>query len=160
MKEERQRQEEEEAQKTAEAKCVCKEAEAEKAWRDMEAKKARRDVEAEEAWKAAEVEAEKQWREVEAEETQRRGEAEEIAQKDAEKKKKAEASVTQRKQLELLSQCKVAARIAWEMEAWRALESKAVLSGIAGYGKGKMLEKHVCTNCLRRGVECEWDEGG
>ena len=46
------------------------------------------------------------------------------------------------------------------MEAWRALESKAALSGIAGYGKGKVLEKCVCTNCLRRGVECEWDEGG
>ena len=125
---------------------MCKEAEAEKAWRDVEAKKARRDVEAEEARKAAEGEAEKQWREVEAEE---------IAQKDAKKKKKAEASVTQRKQLELLSQCKVAARIAWEMEAWRALDSKAALSGIAGYGKGKVLEKCVCTNCLRRGVECE-----
>ena len=33
-------------------------------------------------------------------------------------------------------------------------------SGIAGYGKGKVLEKHVCTNCLRKGVECEWDKGG
>ena len=33
-------------------------------------------------------------------------------------------------------------------------------SGIAGYGKGKAPEKCVCMNCLRKGVECEWDEGG
>ena len=29
-----------------------------------------------------------------------------------------------------------------------------------GYRKGKALEKHVCTNCLRKGIECEWDKGG
>ena len=40
------------------------------------------------------------------------------------------------------------------------MESEVALSGIAGYGKGKVPEKHVCTNCLRKGVECEWDEGG
>ena len=43
--------------------------------------------------------------------------------------------------------------------AQRVSESKAVPSGIAGYGKGKVLEKHVCTNCLRKGIECKWDEG-
>ena len=33
-------------------------------------------------------------------------------------------------------------------------------SGIMGYGKGKVLEKRICTSCLRKGVECKWDEGG
>ena len=33
-------------------------------------------------------------------------------------------------------------------------------SVISGYGKGKALEKRVCMNCLRKGVKCEWDEGG
>ena len=65
-----------------------------------------------------------------------------------------------RKQLELLSQRKAAAQIAQEIEAWRVLESEVALSGIVGYGKEKVLEKHVCTSCLRKGVECEWDEGG
>ena len=23
-----------------------------------------------------------------------------------------------------------------------------------------MLEKYICTNCLRKGIECEWDKGG
>ena len=36
----------------------------------------------------------------------------------------------------------------------------AVLSGIVGYGKGKVPEKRICTSCLRKGVECKWDEGG
>ena len=36
----------------------------------------------------------------------------------------------------------------------------AALSGIAGYGKGKALEKRMCTSCLKKGMECEWDEGG
>ena len=35
-----------------------------------------------------------------------------------------------------------------------------MLSGIAGYRKGKVLEKRICTSCLRKGIECEWDEGG
>ena len=66
------------------------------------------------------------------------------------------------KQLELLVQRKVAARIAQEEEAWRALEADegAMPSGIMGYGKGKVLEKRICTSCLRKGVECKWDEGG
>ena len=52
--------------------------------------------------------------------------------------------------------------MAWEEEAWRVLEAseEAMPSGIAGYGKGKAPEKQVCMNCLRRGVKCEWDEGG
>ena len=29
-----------------------------------------------------------------------------------------------------------------------------------GYRKGKALEKRVCTSCLKKGMECEWDEGG
>ena len=69
-------------------------------------------------------------------------------------------SAAWRKQLELLLQYKAAVQIAWEMEAQRALESKVVPSGITGYGKGKVLEKCVCTGCLRKGMECEWDEGG
>ena len=36
----------------------------------------------------------------------------------------------------------------------------AAPSGFVGYGKGKVPEKHVCMNCLRKGIECEWDEGG
>ena len=66
------------------------------------------------------------------------------------------------KQLELLLQHKVTAWIARAEEAQRVLEvgEEATPSGIAGYGKGKVLEKHVCTNCLCKGVECEWDEGG
>ena len=77
-------------------------------------------------------------------------------------KKKAEASVSQQKQLELLLQRKVAAWIAREEEAWRASEAGegVTLSGIVGYGKGKVPEKCICTNCLCKGVECEWDEGG
>ena len=89
-------------------------------------------------------------------------EAAEEAQKEAEKTKKAKASVARQKQLELLSQHKVAARITQEEEAQRVSEADegAAPSGIAGYGKGKAPEKHVCTSCLRKGVECEWDEGG
>ena len=102
-KEERQRQREEESQRAEEAERAHREVEAEKAWRDAEA---------EEAQKMAEVE-----------EAQRRAEAAELAQKDAEKSKKAEALVARWKQLELLSQCKVAAHIAWEEEARRASEA-------------------------------------
>ena len=53
-------------------------------------------------------------------------------------------------------------QIAREEEAQRALEADegVTLSGIVGYGKGKVLEKCVCMNCLRKGVECERDEGG
>ena len=36
----------------------------------------------------------------------------------------------------------------------------AMLSEIMGYGKGKVPEKHMCTNCLCKGIKCEWDEGG
>ena len=46
-----------------------------------------------------------------------------MAQKDAEKSKKAEALAARWKQLELLSQCKVAVHIAWEEEAQRASEA-------------------------------------
>ena len=162
MKEECQRQQEEEARKAAEAKHVCKE---------VEAEKAQRDAEVEEAHKVAEVEEEKQQRDTEAEEAQKMAEAEEAQQKaeaveeawkDAEKAKKAEASAAWRKQLELLSQRKVAARIAQEEEVQRASEANegAMLSGIAGYRKGKALEKRVCTSCLKKGVECKWDKGG
>ena len=128
-------------------------------------------MEAEEAWKAAEAEVERQQMDVEAEEAQKTAEAEEAqwraeameeAQKDAEKAKKAEAEAAWQKQLELLSQCKVAARITREEEAQRTLEADegAVPSGIVGYGKGKAPEKCICTSCLRKGIECKWDEGG
>ena len=52
--------------------------------------------------------------------------------------------------------------IAQEEDAQRALEAseEVMLSGIAGYGKGKVLEKCICMNCLMKGIECEWDEGG
>ena len=68
--------------------------------------------------------------------------------------------VAWQKQLELLSQRKAAVQIAQETEARRASESEVVPSGIVGYGKGKVPEKRVCTSCLRKGVECKWDEGG
>ena len=76
-------------------------------------------------------------------------------------RKKAKVSAVRQKQLELLFQCKVAVWIAWE-EAWGASEASgtAILSGIVGYGKGKAPEKHVCTNCLCKGIECKWDKGG
>ena len=66
------------------------------------------------------------------------------------------------KQLKLLSQCKVTVCIAQEEDARRESEAGegVMQSGIMGYGKGKVLEKHICTNCLRKGVECEWDKGG
>ena len=65
-------------------------------------------------------------------------------------------------QWKLLSQCKVAVCIAQVEEAQRVLEAseEATPSGIAGYGKGKVPEKCICTNCLQKGVECKWDEGG
>ena len=74
---------------------------------------------------------------------------------------KAQALAAQQKQLELLSQCKVTVQIAWAEEAWRVSEAgeETMPSRIAGYGKGKAPEKCVCMNCLRKGVECEWDEG-
>ena len=74
----------------------------------------------------------------------------------------AKASVAQQKQLELLLHRKVAACIAQEKEAQRASEaSEGVMpSGIAGYRKGKVPEKCICTNCLRKGIKCKWDEGG
>ena len=98
----------------------------------------------------------------EVEEAQRRVEAVEEAQKDAKKAKKAEASAAWQKQLELLLQHKATVRIAWEEEAWRVSEANegATPSGIAGYRKGKVPEKCMCTSCLRKGIECEWDEGG
>ena len=40
------------------------------------------------------------------------------------------------------------------------LEAKVTSSRITGYRKGKAPEKRVCINCLRKGIECEWDEGG
>ena len=62
----------------------------------------------------------------------------------------------------MLSQRKVTVCIAWEEEARRVSEADegGALSGIMGYGKGKALEKCICTNCLRKDVECVWDEGG
>ena len=33
-------------------------------------------------------------------------------------------------------------------------------SGIWGYGKGKAPERHVCVQCLCKGIECKWDKGG
>ena len=39
-------------------------------------------------------------------------------------------------------------------------EAEVTPSGIAGYGKGKVPEKCVCINCLRKGVKCKWDKGG
>ena len=65
-------------------------------------------------------------------------------------------------QLELLSQHKVAVRITQEEEAQGALEAGIVVlgSGILGYGKGKAPEKHMCVNCLQKGIECKWDKGG
>ena len=139
--------------------------------KEAEAEKAQRDAEAEEAWKAAEVEVEKQQRDVEAkearktaeaEEAKRRAEAVEEARKDAETAKKAEVLAAWWKQLELLLQRKVAVHITQEEEARRASEADegATPSGIAGYGKGKAPEKRICTSCLRKGVECEWDKGG
>ena len=70
--------------------------------------------------------------------------------------------MAQCKQLEQLLQCKVAAWITWEEATQRALEASGKVLGsvISGYGKGKALEKCMCTNCLRKGIECEWDEGG
>ena len=52
--------------------------------------------------------------------------------------------------------------MAWEEEAQRALEAGegVMSSGIMGYGKGKAPEKCVCVNCLHKGIECKWDEGG
>ena len=70
VKEERQRQWEEEAQKAEEAKRVRREAEAKKAQRDVEAKEAQRTAEAEEA--------------------QQKAKEEEVAWKEAEKNKKAD----------------------------------------------------------------------
>ena len=32
--------------------------------------------------------------------------------------------------------------------------------GIEASGKGKAPEKHMCSHCLHKGIECEWDEGG
>ena len=73
-----------------------------------------------------------------------------------------EVSAAQRKQLELLSQCKVTACIAWEEDTQRVLKTsrEASHSRISGCGKGKAPEKCVCMNCLRKGIECEWDKGG
>ena len=85
-----------------------------------------------------------------------------MAQKEAKKNMKAEVSAAWWKQLELLSQRKVAVCIARAEEAQRVLEASEEVtpSRIAGYGKGKVPEKRVCMNCLQKGVECEWDEGG
>ena len=98
---------------------------------------------------------EEAWRETKAKEAKN-------AQAEEAKQKKAEASTVWRKQLEQLSQCKVAVRIAWEEETQRALKAGAVALGsrILGYRKGKAPEKQVCANCLHKGIECEWDKGG
>ena len=119
--------------------------------REAEAEKAQRDVEAKEAQRTVEVE-----------EVQRKAEEEESARKEAKKQKKAKASLAWHKQLELLSQCKVAAWITQEEDAQSMLEAggEASQSRIMGYGKGKVLEKHICMNCLRKGVKCEWNKGG
>ena len=85
-----------------------------------------------------------------------------MAWKEAEKNQKAEASAAQRKQLELLSQHKITTHIAQVEEAWRVSEASEEVtpSRITGYGKGKVAEKHICMNCLRKYVKCEWDKGG
>ena len=133
--------------------------EAERVWRKAEAKKAQRDTEAEEAQKMVEVEEARK----KAKEEERFQREAKTVQVDAEKKKKkVEVLAAWCKQLELLSQHKVTACIGWEEDIWRVLEagSEGLQSMILGYGKGKVLEKHVCMNCLRKGIECEWDEGG
>ena len=81
--------------------------------------------------------------------------------KESETEKKAKVSVAWRKQLELLLQRKVAAQIAQEEEIWRMLETgrEVMQNGIVGYGKGKVLEKCICMNCLRKRIKCKWDEG-
>ena len=73
-----------------------------------------------------------------------------------------EASAAQCKQLKLLLQCKVTACIAREEDAQRVLKAgrEASHSRISRYRKGKAPEKCVCMNCLRKGIECKWDEGG
>ena len=38
--------------------------------------------------------------------------------------------------------------------------AKASGRGIKGYGKGKVPERWVCGQCICKGIECEWDEGG
>ena len=78
-------------------------------------------------------------------------------QVEAEKQKKAEALAAQHKQHKLLLQHKVATCIAWEEDIQRVLEDggEGLHSVILGYGKGKALEKWVCTNCLRKGIECD-----
>ena len=55
-----------------------------------------------------------------------------------------------------------AAWIVQEEDAWRALEAgeEVMQSGIVGYRKGKVPEKCICMNCVRKGIECEWDKGG
>ena len=96
------------------------------------------------------------------EEARQKAEEEERAQKEAKNQKKLEVSAAQCKQLQLLLQHKIAVHIAQEDDAWRVSEAGegVMQSRIAGYGKGKAPEKHVCTNCLRKGIECEWDERG
>ena len=107
--------------------------------------------------------------EAKAEEAQSRAKEEEHVWKEAkrvqaedERRKKVEASAMQPKQLEQLLQWKVATSLTQEQEALRASEASGRVSGggILGYGKGKALEKQVGTNCLRKGIECEWDDGG
>ena len=118
--------------------------------------------------KAEKAEAKEAQRMAEVEEAQRRAEDEERVRRKAKRvpveaeKKKVETWAARKKQLELLSQRKAAACIAWEGEVLRALEAdgEPLHSGIAGYGKGKVPEKRVCMNCLRKGIECEWGKGG
>ena len=132
MKEEQQRQQEEEAQKVAEAEKAQKEVEAKMAWREVEAEEACRKVKAKEAQKKAK-EGKQAWKEAER------------VQAEDEKRQKVEVLATHHKQLEQLLQCKVAARIAQEQKAQWVSEAGggASGSGILGYGKGKAPEKSV-----------------
>ena len=38
--------------------------------------------------------------------------------------------------------------------------SRGSKSGIWGHSKGKALEKRVCRQCICKGIECKWEEGG
>ena len=59
-----------------------------------------------------------------------------------------------------MAEAEEAWRKAKEEDAWRVSETSGepLHSRIVGYGKGRVPERCVCTNCLRKGIE--WDEGG
>ena len=59
------------------------------------------------------------------------------------------------------AQAAFAAQIAQEEDAWRASEvgGEGSQSMISGYGKGKVLEKCMCMNCLRRALSASGMRG-